>query len=209
VILHDNLSSGNGYKVRLLLAQLGVPYGRIEYDIDRGETRTPEFLQRVNPNGRIPVLQTDEGDLLPESDAILWYLAEGTPFLPEGRFERARALRWMFFEQYSHEPNVATPRYWISHRVEMTPERQLSIETKRRLGHDAIAVMERHLGEHDYFVGGRYSVADIALYAYTHVAPEGGIGLEGYPAVRAWLDRVAAQPGHVPITHDINEGGTS
>jgi glutathione S-transferase len=209
VILHDNLSSGNGYKVRLLLAQLGISYRRVEYDIDRGETRTQAFLRRVNPNGRVPVLQTDEGDLLPESDAILWYLAEGTPFLPEGRFERAQALRWMFFEQYTHEPNVATPRYWITHRVEMTPERRLSIVTKRKLGHDAIAVMERHLGEHDYFVGGRYSIADIALYAYTHVAPEAGIGLEAYPAVTAWLDRVAAQPGHVPLTHDINEGGTS
>ncbi|MBA2618950.1 MAG: glutathione S-transferase N-terminal domain-containing protein, partial [Rubrobacter sp.] len=115
VILHDNLSSGNGYKIRLLLAQLNVPFERIEYDIDRGETRTPGFLQRVNPNGRVPVLETDDGEALAESGAILFYLSEGTPFLPDGRLGRARVLRWMFFEQYSHEPNVATPRYWATH----------------------------------------------------------------------------------------------
>jgi glutathione S-transferase len=154
VILHDNLSSGNGYKVRLLLAQLGLPFERIEYDIDRGETRTPEFLERINPNGRIPVLETDEGELLAESDAILFYLAEGTPFLPEGRLGRARVLRWMLFEQYSHEPNVATSRYWATHAVEMTEERRLSLTTKRKLGHDVLGVMEGHLGRNDFFVGG-------------------------------------------------------
>ena len=201
MILHDNLSSGNGYKVRLLLARLGIPFERIEYDIDRGETRTPEFLRRINPNGRIPVLETDDGEFLAESNAILFYLADGTPFLPEGRLERARVLRWMFFEQYSHEPNVATPRYWATHGVEMTEERRLSLGTKRKLGHDALGVMERHLSQNDFFVAGRYTVADIALYAYTHVAHEGGFDLAGYPAVRAWIYRVAAQPGHVPITH--------
>ena len=200
MILHDNLSSGNGYKVRLLLAQLGLPFERVEYDIDRGETRTPGFLESVNPNGRIPVLQTDEGELLAESGAILFYLAEGTPFLPEGRLDRAHVLRWMFFEQYSHEPNVATPRYWATHGVEMTEERRLSLPTKRRLGHAALGVMEGHLGRNDFFVGGRYTVADIALYAYTHVAYEGGFDLAGYPAVRAWIGRVASQPGHIPIT---------
>jgi glutathione S-transferase len=200
VILHDNLSSGNGYKVRLLLAQLGLPFERIEYDIDRGETRTPEFLESINSNGRIPVLQTDGGELLAESGAILFYLAEGTPFLPEERLGRARVLRWMFFEQYSHEPNVATPRYWATHGVEMTEERRLSLPTKRKLGHDALDVMEGHLGRNDFFVAGRYTVADIALYAYTHVAHEGGFDLAGYPALRAWIGRVAAQPGHIPIT---------
>jgi len=200
VILHDNLSSGNGYKIRLLLAQLNVPFERIEYDIDRGETRTPGFLQRVNPNGRVPVLETDEGEALAESGAILFYLSEGTPFLPDGRLGRARVLRWMFFEQYSHEPNVATPRYWATHGIEMTEERRLSLETKRKLGHDALGVMEGHLRQNDFFVGGRYTVADIALYAYTHVAGEGGFDLAGYPAVLAWIDRVAAQPGYVPIT---------
>ena len=200
MILHDNLSSGNGYKIRLLLAQLNVPFERIEYDIDRGETRTPGFLQRVNPNGRVPVLETDEGEALAESGAILFYLSEGTPFLPDGRLGRARVLRWMFFEQYSHEPNVATPRYWATHGVEMTEERRLSLETKRKLGHDALGVMEGHLRQNDFFVGGRYTVADIALYACTHVAGEGGFDLAGYPAVLAWIDRVAAQPGHIPIT---------
>ena len=200
MILHDNLSSGNGYKVRLLLAQLGLPFDRIEYDIDRGETRTPEFLDGIDPNGRIPVLETDNGEFLAESDAILFFLAEGTPFLPDGRLERARVLRWMFFEQYSHEPNVATPRYWATHGIEMTEERRLALQTKRKLGHDALGVMEGHLRRNDFFVGGRYSVADIALYAYTHVAHEGGFDLTSYPAVRAWISRVAAQPGYVPIT---------
>lgn len=201
MILHDNLSSGNGYKVRLLLAQLGISFERIEYDTGRGETRTPEFLKRIDPNGRIPVLETDDGEFLAESDAILFYLAEGTPFLPDGRLERARVLRWMFFEQYSHEPNIAVARAWIHvFGLEMTEERRLALEAKRKLGHDALGVMEGHLCQNDYFVGGRYSVADIALYAYTHVAHEGGFDLTGYPAVRAWIGRVAAQPGYVPIT---------
>ncbi len=198
--LHDNLSSGNGYKVRLLLAQLDIPFERVEYDIDTGEKRAPGFLQKVNPNGRVPVLELEDGTTLPESDAILFYLAENTPFLPEGRLERAQVLRWMFFEQYSHEPNVATPRFWITHHVEMTEERRLSLETKRQLGHAALNVMEDHLTANDYFVADRYTVADISLYAYTHVAGEGGFDLEGFPAVRSWLDRVAAQPGYVPIT---------
>jgi glutathione S-transferase len=198
--LHDNVSSGNGYKVRLLLAQLGVPFERIEYDIDRAETRTPEFLREINPNGRVPVLETGNGEFLPESNAILFYLADGTPYLPEERFERARVLQWMFFEQYSHEPNIATPRFWITHNIEMTEERRLSLETKRKLGYAALGVMEGYLGDRDFFVADRYSIADIALYAYTHVAGEGGFALDLFPAVRAWLERVRAQPGHVPIT---------
>jgi glutathione S-transferase len=198
--LHDNLSSGNGYKARLLLAQLGVPFERVEYDIDRGETRTPEFLRRINPNGRVPVLELDDGRFLPESDAILFYLAEGTPFLPDDRFGRAQLLSWMFFEQYSHEPNIASPRYWVTHDLPMTEERRAMLEPKRRLGYAALGVMEGHLEGRSFFVGDRYTIADIALYAYTHVAEEGGFDLEGFPAVRAWLARVAAQPGHVPIT---------
>ena len=202
MILHDNLSSGNGYKVRLLLSHLGLPFEPIEYDIDEGETRTLEFLTNVNPNGRVPVLELDDGRLLPESGAILFYLAEGTPYLPEERFGRAEVLRWMFFEQYSHEPNVATPRFWITHNVEMTEERRVALETKRKLGYDALGVMEGHLKSRDFFVGGRYSVADIALYAYTHVAREGGFDLDRFAAVRAWLERVESQPDHVPITLD-------
>ncbi len=201
MILHDNLSSGNGYKVRLLLTHLGISFERIEYDTGRGETRTPEFLKRIDPNGRIPVLETDDGEFLAESDAILFYLAEGTPFLPDGRLESALVLRWMFFEQYSHEPNIAVARAWIHvFGLEMTEERRLALEAKRKLGYDALGVMEGHLCQNDYFVGGRYSVADIALYAYTHVAHEGGFDLTGCPAVRAWIGRVAAQPGYIPIT---------
>ena len=199
--LHDYLLSGNGYKVRLLLAQLGIPFERIEYDITAGETRTREFLENVNPNGRVPVLELDDGRLLPESNAALFYLAEGTPFLPDGRFDRARVLQWMFFEQYSHEPNIAVARAWVHvFGLEMTEERRLALETKRKLGYDALGVMERHLAADSFFVGGRYSVADIALYAYTHVADEGGFDLSGYPAVRAWIDRVAAQASYVSIT---------
>jgi len=196
--LHDHLTSGNGYKVRLLLTLLGTPSERIEYDIDRGATRTPDFL-RLNPNGRIPVLEFDDGRILAESDAILAYLAEGTPYLPQDRFERALVLQWMFFEQYSHEPNVATLRYWITHNV-LTDERRAMVDGKRRAGYAALDVMEGHLADRRYFVGERYSIADIALYAYTHVAAEGGFDLARYPAMRRWLDRVASEPRHIPIT---------
>jgi glutathione S-transferase len=197
--LHDSLSSGNGFKVRLLLAQLGIPFERIEYDIDKAETRTPAFLAR-NPNGRVPTLELEDGTFLPESNAILCYLAEGTPFLPEGRRERAEVLQWMFFEQYSHEPNIATVRFWIMHQVAPTPLIELSIPAKRKQGEAALGVMETHLATHRFFVAERYTIADIALYAYTHVAGEGGFDLQPYPHVRAWLDRVAAQPGYIPIT---------
>ena len=198
--LHDNLSSGNGYKVRLLLTQLGIPFERIEYDIDKSETRTAQFLDRINPNGRVPVLETPDGDFLPESNAILFYLADGTAFLPEEKLGRARVLQWMFFEQYSHEPNIATPRFWITHGIELTAERRAALGQKRDLGYAALGVMERHLAGREFFVGDRYSVADIALYAYTHVADEGGFDLEPFPAVRAWLEKCASQPGHIPIT---------
>jgi glutathione S-transferase len=201
VRLHDYLPSGNGYKVRLLLTQLGTPIERIEYDITRGETRTPEFLENVNANGRVPVLETEEGKLLPESNAILFYLAGGTPFLPDDRLGKTRVLQWMFFEQYSHEPNIAVARAWLHvFNTEMTEERRAMLETKRELGYDALGVMEKHLEGNDYFVGGRYSIADIALYAYTHVAGEGGFHLDGYPAILAWLDRISSQPEYIPIT---------
>jgi glutathione S-transferase len=201
VRLHDYLPSGNGYKVRLLLRQLGIPFQRIEYDINRGETRTPEFLENVNANGRVPVLETEEGTLLPESNAILYFLAEGTPFLPEDRLGRARVLQWMFFEQYSHEPNVAVARAWLHvFDVEMTAERRAALETRQKLGYDALGVMEEHLRSNDYLVGGRYSVADISLYAYTHVSDEGGFDLDGLPAILAWLERVSSQPRYIPIT---------
>jgi glutathione S-transferase len=201
VRLHDYLPSGNGYKVRLLLTQLGIPFQRIEYDIDSGETRTPEFLKNVNANGRVPVLETEEGTLLPESDAILFFLAEGTPFLPEDRLGKTRVLQWMFFEQYSHEPNIAVARAWLHvFDVEMTAERRAALEERQKRGYEALGVMEEHLRGNDYFVGGRYSIADVALYAYTHVADEGGFDLDGFPAVLAWLERVSSQPKYIPIT---------
>ena len=195
--LYDYLDSGNGYKIRLLLAQLKRPYRYVELDIMRGETRTPQFLA-INPNGRIPVLQLDDGRHLAESDAILWYLADGTPMLPADAFACAQVLQWMFFEQYSHEPYVATPRFIMRHLPADDP-RRAELPQRQARGREALSVMEGHLATHPWFVAGRYTIADIALYAYTHVAEDGGIPLEPYPAVRAWLARVRAQPGYVGL----------
>ncbi|HEV7431672.1 MAG TPA: glutathione S-transferase family protein [Steroidobacteraceae bacterium] len=195
--LHDYMDSGNGYKIRLLLAQLGLPYRHIEVDIMRGESRTAKFLA-INPNGRIPVLGLGDGQYLTESDAILWYLAEGTDYLPSERYARAQVLQWMFFEQYSHEPYVATPRYIMRHLAADDPRRA---ELPQRLagGRAALTVMETHLREREYFVSDRYTIADIGLYAYTHTAEDGGLELAPFPRVRAWLDRVAAQPRYVGL----------
>ena len=195
--LYDHLESGNGYKVRLVLTQLGIPFERVELDIERGETRTPEFLAK-NPNGRIPLLEYAPGRYLAESDAICCYLADGTPLLPDDRLERAEVLQWMFFEQYSHEPYIATSRHWIL--TGKADERRELLEAKREPGYAALGVMERRLDGRAFFVGGRYSIADVALYAYTHVAHEGHFDLARYPRVRAWLARVAAEPRHIPIT---------
>jgi glutathione S-transferase len=195
--LHDYLVSGNGYKIRLLLHQLEIPFERIERDILRGETRTPEFLAK-NPNGRIPLLELEDGSCLAESNAIQWYLAEGTPLLPEARLSRAQVLQWLFFEQYSHEPYIAVLRFW-THAGRLA-EKAAELPERRERGYQALGVMEAHLARRDWFVGAGYSIADIALYAYTHVAGEGGFDLVGYPAVRRWLARVAGQPRHIPIT---------
>jgi glutathione S-transferase len=196
--LYDYLPSGNGYKVRLLLAQLAVPFELVQLDITKGATRTPEFLAK-NPNGRIPTLELDDGTFLAESNAIMWYLAENTPFLPQDRLGRAQALQWMFFEQYSHEPYVATPRFIVKH---LPPDHPRRAELPARLaqGRAALGVMDAHLATREFFVAERYSIADIALYAYTHVADEGGLDLAPYPGVNAWLKRVAAQRGYIPIT---------
>ena len=193
VTLYDYLPSGNGYKVRLLLSQLGVRFRLVEKDIMKGETRTPDFLA-INPNGRIPVLELEDGRRLAESDAILFYLAEGTRFLPEERLARAEVLQWMFFEQYSHEPYIAVARFW-THYLGKAVDAE-----KTERGYQALDVMERHLRIRQFFVGERYTIADVALYAYTHVAHEGGFDLVAYPNVRAWLGRVASEPGHVAIT---------
>jgi glutathione S-transferase len=163
--LYDFYDSGNGYKARLALAQLDIPYEYIEVDIEKGESRTREFLRR-NPNGRIPVLELESGAFLPESNAILCYLAEGTKLMPGDRYERAQVLQWLFFEQYNHEPNIATARYWLRHG-HLTPSREPLFAQKRVAGYAALGVMEGHLASRRFFVGERYSIADIALYAYT------------------------------------------
>jgi glutathione S-transferase len=201
LILHEYSQSGNCYKIRLTAGLLGLPIERREYDIQKGETRTPEFLADVNPNGRIPVLQVGER-LIPESNAACFYLADGTRLIPEDRFDRADMLRWMFFEQYSHEPNVATLRFWLAFLGEarLTEFQRSLLPGKREAGEAALGLMDEHLAGRDFFVAGRLSLADIALYAYTHVAGEGGFDLARYPAVGRWLERVAAAPGYLPIT---------
>jgi glutathione S-transferase len=195
--LFDNLDSGNGYKVRLLLAQLGLAYDWTDLDIDAGATRTPKFLER-NPNGRVPTLELDDGTNLAESNAILWYLAEGSELVAADRLGRAQTLQWMFFEQYSHEPFVATPRFIVKH-LAADHARRAELPERLAKGRAALAVMETHLATRPFFVAERYGIADIALYAYTHVAHEGGHDLEPYPRVREWLGRVAAQPRYVGI----------
>jgi glutathione S-transferase len=196
--LYDYLDSGNGFKIRLLLSQLLLQYRWVERDIMAGETRTPDFLAR-NPNGRIPVIETDDGVCLAESNAILFYLAEGTQFLPQNPMLRAQVLQWMFFEQYSHEPYVATPRFIIKHLPENSARRA---ELPRRLaqGRAALGIMDQHLNGRNFMVAERYSIADIALYAYTHVAEEATLDLSAYPHVNTWLRRVAEQPYYIPIT---------
>ena len=197
--LHSAPGSGNSYKVRLLLSLLGTRYEIINYDIKGGETNSPEFLEKVNPDGKLPVLELEDGTMLPESGAILLYLAQGTPYLPEQKLEWAQVLRWMFFEQYSLLPNLSRPRLWRRWEVEVTPQRKVELKQFFEQGYRALSVMERHLSDREFFVGDRPTVADVALYVYPSVAHEGGFDLESYAAVRAWLERVAALPGYVPL----------
>jgi glutathione S-transferase len=199
LVLHQMQESGNSYKVRLAARQLGVELKLKDYGPNDGSTRKPEFLAK-NPNGRVPLLEFEDGRCLAESGAILWHLSEDTYLLPADRWGRAEALQWMFFEQYSHEPYIAVARFWLT----VAPKEEL--EKKRHLipdwhakGNAALGVMQTHLARHDWFAGGRYSIADIALYAYTHCAADGGFDLGAYPAVRAWLERVANEPRHVPL----------
>lgn len=195
--LYNAPVSGNCYKVRLLLAHLGIEYDRHEVDvIDRSERA--EILGSINPALSVPTLVLDDGSPLAESNAILWYFAEGTPYMPEDRLGRARALQWMSFEQFSHQPYIALLRYWLS--IAHLPVAQEKIDARKPAGYTALDAMERHLDQHSFFVEERYTIADIALYAYTHVAPEADFDLSAYPAIRAWLARVEAQPGHIPIT---------
>jgi glutathione S-transferase len=200
LVLHQMHISGNCYKVRLTARQTGTAIALKDYPLHGGETRQPDFL-KLNPNGRVPLLEFEDGRTLPESGAIIWHLAEGTPLAPDSAWDRAQALQWMFFEQYSHEPYVAVARFWLKFK----DKREL--ETKRHLvpewhakGNAALGVMETHLAAHDWFAGKRYSIADIALYGYTHCAADGGFELSRYPAVSRWLKRVADQPGHVLLS---------
>jgi glutathione S-transferase len=196
MLLYDSRVSGNCYKVRQLFAHLGIEYERREVSvIDRSNRQA--LLGELNPGLRVPTLVLDDGRSLAESNAITFYFAEGTPYLPEDRFARAQVLQWLFFEQYSHEPYIAVARFWAIAGI--TPP-ESETEAKRRGGTAALRAIEGHLDGREFLVAARYTIADIALYAYTHVAPEGGFDLEPYPAIRAWLDRVAAQPGHIAIT---------
>ena len=195
--LYNSQLSGNCYKVRLLLALVGTPYERIEVDvIDRSNRR--ELLGGKNPALRVPTLELDNGEHLAESNAILWYLGDGTEYVPEQPLDRARVLQWMFFEQYEVEPAIAVARFWIKVLGEQE-KYAAELEGKWRAGNRALAALNEHLGGREWLVGDAYSIADISLYGYTHVADEGGFDLGQYPAVQEWTARVAARPGHVPI----------
>ena len=199
MLLYDSPVSGNCYKVRLLLSLRGIPFERRTMDVvDRSDRR--EVIGELNPALRVPTLVLDDGRPLAESGAILWYLGEGTAFVPEDAYERAQVLQWMFFEQYDHEPSIAVVRFWVAYsgRAEEFASR---LDERMAAGYRALDAMEKHLSSEgrEWFVGGAMTLADIALYAYTHVAPEGGFDLGAYPAIRSWIDRVAATPGHVSI----------
>ena len=194
--LYSMQRSGNCYKVRLALAQLRVPYRLVEIDIVKGESRTPDFLA-MNPNGRVPLLEVAPGRFLPESNAILWHVAWDSPLVPCDRIERAEALQWMFFEQHSLEPNLGAARFWLTMVKGGRELQRHGLEEWMERGYQALGVMDKHLEQHRFFVDDRYSIADIALYAYAHCANESGFDLTAFPAVRAWLKRVAAEPRHI------------
>ena len=196
--LYSMQRSGNSYKVRLALARLGIPYRLVEVDILKGESRTPEFLAK-NPNGQVPLLEVAPGRHIAESNAILWYVAIGSRLAPEDRIERAEALQWMFFEQHSLEPNIGAAYFWLCLSKGGRELQQHALEDWMEEGYRSLGVMEKHLRRHPYFVANRYTVADIALYAYAHLAHECDYDLSAFPAINAWLDRVAAEPGHVTM----------
>lgn len=196
--LYDYGDSGNGYKIVLLAARIGCRLDRIEVDITRGESRTPEFLA-LNPNGKVPVVRLDDGTVLTESNAILCHLAEGTPFLPTAGLARTRVMEWLFWEQYSHEPAIATLRYWTRHVPEWSAAQRAQEAAKRDGGRHALSVMERRLSDKPWLTDAGCTIADISLYAYTHMAGDAGFDLGDWPAVGAWLGRMAAEPGHVAM----------
>ena len=196
--LYSMQRSGNSYKVRLALEQLGMPYRLVEVDILKGESRTPEFLTK-NPNGQVPLLEVAPGRYLAESNAIIWHLVSRSPLRPADRFDRAEALQWMFFEQHSIEPNVGAAYFWLALVKGGRELQRHALDDWMEEGYRALRVMENHLEQHSYFVANRYSVADLALYAYAHLAHQCDYDLNPFPAIREWLGRVASQPGHVPM----------
>jgi len=196
--LYSMRRSGNSYKVRLALAQLGVQYRMVEVDILKGESHTPEFLA-MNPSGQVPLLEVAPGRFLAESNAILWYVAGGTSLAPEDRIERAEALQWMFFEQHSLEPNIGAAYFWLALVKGGRELQRHALEDWMEEGYRALRVMENHLKHNDYFAAGRYTIADIALYAYTHLAHLCDYDLGTFPAIRNWIDRVESQPGYIAM----------
>jgi len=204
ITLYGFLPSGNLYKVRLLLALLGIPHRRVEVSQLTGDTATVAF-RAINPIGKVPAVRLDDGRVLSESGAILYHFALGTPFWPAEPWDQAQALRWMFFEQYSHEPPIAGNRYWLRYQPSAARAgKEAMIEANRGRGTQALAVMEGYLGAHSWFSGPAYGIADIALYAYTHVAEDGEFSLAPFAAVRGWLERVAAQPGHITLLQETS-----
>ncbi|MFV0644507.1 MAG: glutathione S-transferase family protein [Sphingomonadaceae bacterium] len=203
LILHEDPRSGNCYKIQLTAALLGLPLERIAYDIMKGETRTPGFLANINANGRIPVLQVNDR-FLPESNAACWYLAEGSALVPQDKFERADMLRWMFFEQYNLEPNIATLRFWLHYigRAHLSEPQQAQIMTKRVAGEDALRIMDDHLSVQPFFMGSALTLADICLFAYTHICEAGGFSLDDHGHICAWIERIKNLPGYTPMDKD-------
>ena len=200
LILHEYAASGNCYKIRLVAAHVGLSLERRTYDIMKGETRTPEFLAEVNPNGRIPVLQ--DGDrFLTESNAICFFLANGTKLIPDGHYDQADMLRWMFWEQYSHEPNIATLRFWMRYvgLDALADAQRVQISQKREAGLAALDLMDRHLAERRWFAADQFGLADICLFAYTHLADEANFDLEAYPAIVRWMERIMTMPEHISL----------
>jgi len=195
--LYDFPPSGNSYKVRLLLTQLEISFEIVPVNILKKETRTQEFLTK-NPNGRIPLLEIEAGQFLAESNAILFYLSQNTEYFPQDSWQQAKVMEWLFFEQFSHEPHLATSRYWIT-ILGKAEEYQAELAQKQKLGYAALEVMEKHLSKNDFFVGNKYTIADISLFAYTHVAEEGNFDLSRFPAILAWLERIKSQPKYITI----------
>ncbi len=198
ILLYENAVSGNCHKVRLILALLGIGYETRSMSVTDHSDRV-DVLGGLSPTLNVPTVVLEDGRPLAESNAILWYFADGTKYLPDDRYERAQVLQWMFFEQYKHEPAIAVVRFWVS-LAAGPPPAGIDLEERAAAGHAALAVMERHLADREYFVGSAMTIADISLYGYTHVASEGGFDLQAYPAVRHWIERLELEPGVVPMS---------